>query len=894
MLKAKLAYRALFVLCIAAWLSACQVLFGEVTIERSPPGTSSGACTVGSFRCNSEFLLSCDGSSGPDWFLKETCASAERCDSKLQKCQTCKPGDLRCMGAVREECSSDGTAWLAKLPACDSASQCNPTGCFPCIPKTHQCRGPEGRELWECDDSGEWTLLVETCVTDALCKSSAERADTSPNWERRCDPPGCTEAGKYMCTGTLLQRCRQDLSGWAPVDTCLSKELCDKAATLANESPAGGAALDMCPRGCEDPQAHLCDGMTLKSCAPDLTGWVPQMTCPPGTECNPDQGTCSALCDPGATQCNGAQLRRCSPQRTWEVLEDCKSDALCQASLAATSPLTTPHCIPPTCPTAGDYYCDGARPFKCNNDLTQWEPQPPCDSAALCEAQNKRCRERACDPGQLRCFDNELRRCRDDLTQFDPYMTCGSGKFCSDSSGSEGCWDKCPTGTVCSNGTDLWECGGDPLLPTNRIAACITSSLCVPGQRECKPPICSVGEEKCENNKLLRCSAGRDKWDVTDCNQTQTTCVSGTAMSPGVCARCPANASECNGNTLRYCSSDRTKWETRECVDKTPVCDAANRECDACVANSTTCDGQTLVQCDAQGHSATRTTCTGTTPVCDAAGRQCDVCTAKSARCSGNVLYTCNDTGQKETATECATAQLCDAVDGCKAPVCAKGDTRCNGAQPEVCNAGRTAYVAMGEPCATKELCVGSTGTCTPPACAANGKQCDGAQPQVCNAGRTAWVNSGTACATAALCVSGACKNPTCAATDFQCDGSWLQTCNAGRTDFENNKQCGRAALCDAKAGRCKACLAGEFSCDGAKLQTCNDTLSGWNDVTTCTAANLCDATNGECDECLSGDKKCDGNKLLSCDTAGHFVLEVDCDTTAQNCSDDEKACVLP
>ncbi|HEX6277297.1 MAG TPA: hypothetical protein VFZ53_29850, partial [Polyangiaceae bacterium] len=161
-------------------LSGCQLVAGDFEIKDSET-EQQGPCATSEFRCNGEYLLTCDEESA-DWMLVATCPTPDLCDSKLEQCRVCSAGDLRCDGASRQECNADGTAWVEIQP-CPSEAMCNPTFCGNCTAGEFACRGSGdtvGRELWECGPENVWSEKLDECATAGVCAASLDMAQTDP------------------------------------------------------------------------------------------------------------------------------------------------------------------------------------------------------------------------------------------------------------------------------------------------------------------------------------------------------------------------------------------------------------------------------------------------------------------------------------------------------------------------------------------------------------------------------------------------------------------------------------------------------------------------------------------------------------------------------------------
>jgi hypothetical protein len=880
----------------------CQLVTGDFKIEPpSQTGSATTQCKTGDYRCNGEYLLAC-GAGDVGWVLKQTCGSADLCDSKSKQCQVCKPGDGRCDGVVREQCGNDGSTWQ-EIQSCSSADMCNPTFCGNCMPGEYSCRGENsaaGSELWQCGSDGTWSLHLDDCGTPGLCSATLDAARANPNFGGKC-MKGLCDAGTYRCDGSTLQHCRPDETGWDTVDTCATAALC--ATAVASDAATMGS-LDMCPTGCSTAGAYLCDGMTLTKCRDDLTGFDAVMTCMDAdTECNPAVGACTDLCTPGQYQCNGKTLRRCSSARHWENVTDCASAALCTTASDASSG----SCMTPGCPHAGDYACSGAVLSKCADDLSGYVAVTTCASADLCDATDKRCNDPICTPASsYQCFDvsvggnvqSQLRQCNAGQTAWvDVGDPCPTGQFCSNDAADPGCKTSCPSSTRC-NGSELQTCTADSgwahqaTCATTNLCSCTLDGSCAGGKGAdgCGVAICgaSLPTAQCNGAELQSCDAGRNAWE------DQSNCGALGCMAAGTsayCATCHAGDASCVGSTLQVCPPDQRAYTTRQC-GATNLCDAAHAQCDVCSPpNTSTCTGAVLQHCTDDGQMLQSKTCptqqNGAPAICDAANNRCDSCVPGSSRCSNSTLYTCGADGKTETPTTCDSNAHCDAPNN-RCVTCLPTEYHCNGAELQTCNSSQTGWTDKTA-CASAPLCDKAGGKCTPPTCQPTDFNCNGAELQTCNSTQTGWTDK-TACVSAPLCdkAGGKCTPPTCQPADFNCTAAGeLQTCNATQSGWTDKTACGSAPLCDKMAGKCKpaTCQPTDFNCTPAgELQTCNATQDGWTDKMACGSAALCDAMNGVCTAatCQPGD--------YNCTTAG----ELQKCNAMQNGWSDFKDCIDP
>ena len=189
-----------------------------------------------------------------------------------------------------------------------------------------------------------------------------------------------------------------------------------------------------------NPGAYECDGLTLKQCRTNQTGYDVIKACPLDTECDPVAGDCGQLCTPGRFQCNGATLRKCGSDGHWVDSAKCETTALCNVS----SDGATGSCVTSPCGTA-DFSCSGAKLKKCRDDRTDYDDYKTCASAPLCDAPSGRCIEPTClQPNAYQCFGQDLKQCSGDQTTWIPIKTCAASQYCDASATNPGLFYRVP------------------------------------------------------------------------------------------------------------------------------------------------------------------------------------------------------------------------------------------------------------------------------------------------------------------------------------------------------------------------------------------------------------------------------------------------------------------
>jgi len=577
-------WRAVLGLVLA--LGCAQVLgTDQIQIIGDPPasgGTGSGpapACNASELRCVGPSLQICrEDRSG--FRTARVCSTPQLCCSDPSRCPTptclapsCAPGDFSCDGRTLRICNDAQTGWTA-ISTCASAPQCNASlgrctdqPCNPSLPD-RQC---SGGELLSCASSNWASLGV--CETQALC--SAEPSNYG------CTETGCrvgnnTLPSPFQCANGDLLRCNDEQTGFEFVETCLNALHCSG---LINEvgDPYGVNldADDLRALGCTlpgcTPGHYSCDDQgRLLLCNNNRTSYrVVVEECGSPSRCNASTGRCTDDdCTPGQTQCNANLLQTCSPQRRWETTATCAGAAQCELD----------GCRAPECQVA-DYRCSGSTLERCNISRTGWIAIHTCDTAALCNAEAKRCDAPVCRPGQRRCSHE--------------------GKLESCSSG-QNAWD---TSSDCRLLAGLPETASPEQL----------SGLCdLSGTRCLNPASCSAGSLRCNGEFLERCQ--NDSWQpqarcdtpsacdasgTGSCRMTQ--CIPGThrCVIPGSTPIVAEPGDPVQGLTLQECNAAGSDYDTvAEC---TGYCDASHGQCDICNSLQLLCFDARLYRCSADG-----------------------------------------------------------------------------------------------------------------------------------------------------------------------------------------------------------------------------------------------------------------------------------------------------
>lgn len=545
-------------------------------------------------------------------------------------------------------------------------------------------------------------------------------------------------------------------------------------------------------------------------------------------------------CVPGELQCNRQELVRCSDDKKWELVQDCATASLCQASIEEqlADPERPVACVDPVC-EVGRFKCsdsDGRTLLGCPPHRDAWRVVGVCATPELCQAESGRCVEPTCLPGEYRCSGPVIEVCSPDGTRFEMLETCAEPGQCST---AERTCVSCTPGAMQCSGRELQRCSDTSSW--ERVDQCASAALCVvdatrPSEGYCDEPACSKGEFRCRGEHLESCDAERDGWDLVATCSSADVCNSsdGRCDVPG----CPtAGAHRCRGAELERCADDRSGWQLVQSCDDGTACDLESRGCAAA--------------CPSQGFR-----CNGKVP---------EACLIEA---DGRIRW-------RAVAAPCATDELCraasDAAD-CQAPLCggALARFRCDPDNPlniQRCADGRDGWI-------TTQSC-SSGSVCDPGAEQRGPAQCD-----ICDSGTWSCDNG-----VLSRCrqdgqrdeVLETCRDAEhCVVSDAKTDGYCLR-CDEGRTQCgadDNLLQCSEdrrswvpAETCDSRYGchdepdgndYCYVCAEPEESrCEGDDLAICDDQRQRVTERRPCRYG--CESIDGDdyCRECEANVSQC-------------------------------------
>lgn len=214
-----------------------------------------------------------------------------------------RSGQHICEGPVLHACDSAGNS--VQMTACPSEARClagKDFGmCSACEPGEVQCMGAD---LQTCSMRGMFET-TETCMSAPLCSATTQS----------CTPGKCN-AGQFSCTSGSLSRCKADLTGFEPVQSCRA-ELCDAAVGKCNECVPGSARCEgnqlvectdagtMMRRACSGATPR-CVGEACVQCATSTDCTAAECRV---TSCERTTGTCSAPTPaPAGTPCSAGRV----------------------------------------------------------------------------------------------------------------------------------------------------------------------------------------------------------------------------------------------------------------------------------------------------------------------------------------------------------------------------------------------------------------------------------------------------------------------------------------------------------------------------------------------------------------------------------------------------------
>lgn len=739
---------------------------GDVQLLDEPPGAAGAVggpetiynpnepppsvCSESEVQCNGAYLERCvqvPGSQVRGWLAEQNCLSPALCKLSPARCEAaaCGFGEMRCVGNLPQRCNEELTE-RQQLGTCASAGHCSldpekcaaegqPTPC--CL--TNPCEAGELR----CNDGGLERCvnglgfeLVVTCATQKLCELSLGSCQSNPA-SCACQPPTC-EVGATRCTGTALEQCNADQTGWEPVgEPCPSPELCE----LGRQR-----AVPACESAPCEPNELRCTGASLERCNAGQTGFELVSTCEGGPAfCDSVRGECTTVpCDIGDTRCNGAQVESCLPDRSgFAATDQCDTPQLCQVVNDVAV------CRPAAC-AANAFDCAGSQPMRCNAGQTAMvNAGQPCLRDELCSEFRQRCD--FCFPSRRECTPDLRfsRTCAPDGDSFGPLTFCPLGCI----AGTGAC-QTCTVGDYSCQGGVLARCNdGFSFTPLNRASDCSGQNQvsCNGNQRvttPCGAPGCNTQRNACNQcTGQQRSCADTSSFVTCQPNGTfgpATPCGAGLLCAgAGQCA-CVANQLSCSGDTLLTCNATGTALVAaarcggaggavlRTCEDgelnssncgSAALCSASTGDtCSTCLDGERSCAAGRPQECVA-GQQVLEAPC-GAGLACVGAG-VCS-CTVGEVSCSAGALQQCSADGASfEPAAACDDVTLrscngnelvtdtCASPDHCLASAAGNTCAQCLESEPPNCTEDLAAELRCVAGAIEQTAC-GLLGLCVP------------------------------------------------------------------------------------------------------------------------------------------------------------------------------------
>jgi hypothetical protein len=685
-------------------VASCGQLLGDYEVIRpgllpADAGTEPSGpvviCEPGITECAGRALQLCTDD-GTGWATLEICETADLCEtsdnSTVSAClePTCAVDQMSCDGNMLRLCNTMRTGWEL-FDTCETAAHCDAGNrqCLPapCEPGDRRCNVGN---LERCNDTRTAWEPLDTCETNELCEATLVPVATTgevvsptqllppsaPPPANSEGPTGCLQPvcipREVRCDVNRLLACNAGQTALSLFEECATPKLCD-----ASIAYTGRRGSPRCVRPTCAPGEHRCtDAGVLEVCNADRDGYDPIEACIGAPFCNAvaadngQPGCEDAPCEAGEMQCNGPQIQVCTADRTrfdplgaaCETRGLCNDDndrgAFCQVAACQRGPFS-----------GTEFRCEAATLLRCNDQHTGYDPIGNCATPGLCNAALgfSGCQPPVCFPGETRCNGNFVQRCNEQRTGFDNIEQCVAGT-CDSALGR--CADPCVVGSArCNAQGNLEECRN--LLVGREITArCGSPQLCDATARQCRTP-----PQGCTADGVRRCR-----------QQGQT-------------------------SVLEECTDGRSRFVTLDTCAAGEVCDPNDISCDACVQGSEpTCEGNNnLAICSSNGQTETNTNCPNGCQTVTPGADRCRNCVPGAVSCDGFQLVVCRQRNGTEVPDRenCASNALCQQTIQnctgencrCQQGVCDPGERQCNGGQPEVCNAGQTAFAPDGPNC---------------------------------------------------------------------------------------------------------------------------------------------------------------------------------------------------
>lgn len=161
--------------------------------------------------------------------------------------------------------------------------------------------------------------FTETSAPDTGSADSGA-IDTSPPGDTGAADSAVCLAGATRCSGSTLERCKTDRSGFEALAVCSTPELCAL-------SDASGCTAPSCATG-----EKRCTAATLEKCNVGRTAFESVAACATPELCASSTvaGCMAPACTAGERRCSGATAQECNSGRTgWSNVETCVAPQTC-------------------------------------------------------------------------------------------------------------------------------------------------------------------------------------------------------------------------------------------------------------------------------------------------------------------------------------------------------------------------------------------------------------------------------------------------------------------------------------------------------------------------------------------------------------------------------------
>lgn len=482
--------------------------------------------------------------------------------------QACTPAVKACVGDFVGVCNPAGSGYnlldatdISNPVASETPKACR-TGCYNGACKQEVCNATDavrekkcdGTVILQCNSTGTRFETFQICP--AGCETTASGVECkSPicnPFETRCQP-GDT-------TSTKLETCNGNGAAWVE-STCPSSP--------ASTCEAGRCVAQVCSvtkdgTGNITARQQRCNGVVREACRDDRSGFDPVEVC--STVClenNVSHTTSCAVpnCITGTGQVAQAFQTECSTENP-DALKRCDARGLewttvdCTTEIGAEATCVRGRCVPKVCANASsssrEQRCSGNIREQCNDSETAFEPiastsnaPNPCPFGCTESAGVASCRPAECTGTQEKCDGDAILRCNSEGT-FTFVQLCpsgcdltGSGATANASCKNASCNPlsrRCGLDTTNANSPTSFveQCRADG-TGFDRIEVC--SSVCASGTCVLTPATCVPGNLRCrgrETELCVRLPNGDTEWRFT--GYCLGTCSDGTCSDAGACS----------------------------------------------------------------------------------------------------------------------------------------------------------------------------------------------------------------------------------------------------------------------------------------------------------------------------------------------------------------------